>query len=278
MVAALRVSRHGPAKRSAAFKKMPARSAKLNARHDGATASAVSIAALTSAGVASCSAPSAMCRRCGATTSMRSPAPIERWAPIAIVRSTCSAAISFRRISSRARCMLPGGYSCADSFVGLGTVVTASIASTPAPALAGAGLRLRHGYDFRPSWHAGDIYAAGPFTTPRQLWSVEEKVDLLRAVPLKLVVIETIDGELRVLVTGVSGIDEFGCPSDVSGCAHIVDMSRHHLVKLHRPHHDDGRRVKNRIQHDHVVGDVGGEHHPASTAAGCQKSQRGERG
>src|SRR5450432_921587 len=212
MVAALRVSRHGPAKRSAAFKKMPARSAKLNARHDGATASAVSIAALTSAGVASCSAPSAMCRRCGATTSMRSPAPIERWAPIAIVRSTCSAAISFRRISSRARCMLPGGYSCADSFVGLGTVVTASIASTPAPALAGAGLRLRHDYDLlsilaRARPRCGQTrHDTAPFA------SAEEETNLRRVVPLKLVVIETVDGELSVLIACIGGFDEFGCP------------------------------------------------------------------
>jgi len=137
MVAALMVSRHGPASRSAAFRKIAALSSKLSAFHAGAADSAVSTASATSAAVASCIVPSTVCRRCGGSTSIASPPPIGRRVPSAIVRSACSPAISFSRISSRERSRLPGANPSGGTFVGLGTVVTASIASTPASAFAG---------------------------------------------------------------------------------------------------------------------------------------------
>ena len=93
MVAAFSVARHGPVSRSAALRKIAARSSKDIACHAGAAALAASTACRTSAAVASPSVPSCALRLCGCTTSMCSPPPSRCSPPIAMVSSTRSAAI-----------------------------------------------------------------------------------------------------------------------------------------------------------------------------------------
>ena len=111
---------------------MAARSSKLSALQPGAAAIAVSIASETSVLVASCivTQDSEPAMRRGDVDGF---ATSDRTAGAERHRQTqaCSPDISFKRSSSRARSALPGAKCSGGSLMGLGTVVTASIASTP---------------------------------------------------------------------------------------------------------------------------------------------------
>src|SRR4051794_28214059 len=132
MVAALRVSRHGPDSSSAARSSTPARSSYDALRHPGAAASAVSTASSTSLRPASRRVPSTALCRCGWTTSMASPAPSRCRPAMVIVSSTGSAlAISLSFASSEARSPLPGAYVRTGSLTGGGTRVAASGTAAP---------------------------------------------------------------------------------------------------------------------------------------------------
>ena len=108
MVAALSVSRQGPASSSAARRKIAARSSNGSARHIGAASLAALIAARASSWVACAVTPSTCACRCGCTTSIGSPPAIRCSPPMVIGRSMRSAASSASRRWSRSRSALPG--------------------------------------------------------------------------------------------------------------------------------------------------------------------------
>ena len=99
MVAAAIFSRHGPASRSAARRKIAARSSNGVAAQCARAAIAASTAAVASAWSALVSVPSVAACRCGCTTSIRSPLPMR-----------CAAADDMRQvdrvIGQRAECDL----------------------------------------------------------------------------------------------------------------------------------------------------------------------------
>ncbi len=127
IVAPFSVCRYGPASRSAARRKIAARSSNGMARHAGAAPSAASIAERTSSAFASAVRPSTEEWLCGWTTSIEAPPPIRCSPPIVIVRSSWAPASSLTRFSSAARSALPGAYPSTGSLDGAGTVEMASI-------------------------------------------------------------------------------------------------------------------------------------------------------
>ncbi len=127
IVAAFIAARHGPASRSAAFRKMAARSSNDSARQAGAASRAAATAAATSSSVASPIRPSTRLKLCGCTTSICSPPPIRRSPPTYMVSGVASPASSLIFRSTAARSGLPGAYCLTGSFAGTGTLVTASM-------------------------------------------------------------------------------------------------------------------------------------------------------
>jgi hypothetical protein len=108
IVAALRVSRQGPASRSAARSSTAARSSKEMSRQAGAAASAASTAACTSAAPASRVVPRTAAWRCGCTTSIGAPLPARCSPAMVMVRSSGVLASSARRTCRLAVSGLPG--------------------------------------------------------------------------------------------------------------------------------------------------------------------------
>ncbi len=126
IVAALSVCRHGPASRSAARRRIAARSSNDIARHAGAASRAARRASCVSCWVAPASVPRTERWLCGWTTSNRSPPPM-RWSPpMVIVSSSGSFCSSASLACSSARSGVPGAYCRTGSLTGAGTWVTAS--------------------------------------------------------------------------------------------------------------------------------------------------------
>ena len=108
IVAALIRARHGPARRSAALRRIAARSSKDRSRQAGAAAFAASTAAAASAFVAPRATPTTLRWACGWRTSILGPLPVTRAPPIVCGRSCLVAASSTSATSSAARSALPG--------------------------------------------------------------------------------------------------------------------------------------------------------------------------
>ena len=146
MVAALRVSRQGPASRSAALRKIAARSSKDMSRQPGAAAFAASTAACASSWVASAVVPRTWAWACGWTTSTSLPEAIRHSPPMFMGSASHSPASAASRDSRAARRALPGSYWWTGSLHGDGDRGDGVHGGPP----AGDGVRTA-----APSWHRG---------------------------------------------------------------------------------------------------------------------------
>ena len=206
MVAAFSVARHGPASRSAALRKMAARSSKSSARQAGAACLAASMAAATSTLVALPSWPSTCARLCGCTTSISSPAAIcvlaadghGELGPLAGELLD----LGFQRGS-----LVATGLVLPDRLVAaLGVLETASI-TMPGVRFSVFGFRFSV-FGFWFSWRWRTLIVAR--------LALGQVRQLLGGVPAELVAFGPVHGELRVVIARV------GRGQRVSRPAHVV--------------------------------------------------------
>src|SRR4029453_6402839 len=250
------VARHGPERRSAAFRKKAARASNDSDPQVGGASRAALMAARTPSSGAFPRVPRTACRLCVWTTSICSPPP-SRWAPpIVIVSSTRSAVSSLIRPPGGSRSWLPGAYDLTGSLTGLGTTVTASmLASAPrSSTLMGVRHASSHGRGGtatarRTAWRSveakrrrwGRSGPAGSAAGWLRSHATEEIRDLLGGIPEQFVILAAVEQELGVPVPGV-GI-RYGAErgANVVDGVVAVDMDRGEAVDRRGDGHSDDR-------------------------------------
>jgi len=118
-------------------------------------------------------------------------------------------------------------------------------------------------------WVAWAVWRAGRRAglRPRSILarSAQKEGDLLHGVPLQLVVVETLDGELRIVVPEFGGVEKGDRGAHIEGRAGIVDVRGDDLVEPYRIEDPNRGRIVARIEDNGVVFDVGSQNDPPVT-------------